>query len=80
MATTSFINHRTCPLCRSTICASEDDGRQGRKVTGQRAARDEEGKRIKIPADMKYPEWKAVYIDKTKTLEQWREAKAQNKG
>ncbi len=61
--------------CRSTICASIDDGKQGRRVTGQRAARDEEGKRIKVPAEMKYPEWKAVYIDKTKTLEEWRKAK-----
>ena len=61
--------------CRSTICASIDDGKQGRRVTGQRAARDEEGKRIKIPAEMKYPEWKAVYIDKTKTLEEWRKTK-----
>lgn len=61
--------------CRSTICASIDDGKQGRKPTGQRTARDEEGKRIKIPADMRYADWKAVYIDKTKTLEDWRKAK-----
>jgi len=61
--------------CRSTIAASEDDGRQGRKPVGQRAARDEEGKRIKIPADMTYRDWKAVYIDKTRTLEDWRKAK-----
>lgn len=61
--------------CRSTICASIDDGKQGRRPTGQRAARDEDGKRIKIPADMKYADWKAVYIDKTKTLEEWRKAK-----
>lgn len=61
--------------CRSTICASIDDGKQGRRPTGQRAARDEEGKRIKVPADMKYPDWKAIYIDKTKTLEEWRAAK-----
>ncbi|MBQ7198856.1 MAG: minor capsid protein, partial [Selenomonadaceae bacterium] len=61
--------------CRSTICASIDDGKQGRKPTGQRAARDEDGKRIKIPADMRYADWKAVYIDKTKTLDDWRKAK-----
>lgn len=61
--------------CRSTIAASEDDGKQGRKPVGQRAARDEEGKRIKIPADMTYRDWKAVYIDKTRTLEDWRKAK-----
>ena len=37
--------------------------------------RDEEGKRIKIPADMKYADWKAVYIDKSKTFDEWRIAK-----
>ncbi|MBQ9487755.1 MAG: minor capsid protein [Selenomonadaceae bacterium] len=61
--------------CRSTIAASEDDGKQGRKPVGQRAARDEDGKRIKIPADMTYRDWKAVYIDKTRTLEDWRTEK-----
>lgn len=61
--------------CRSTIAASEDDGKQGRKPVGQRAARDEGGKRIKVPADMTYRDWKAVYIDKTRTLDDWRKAK-----
>lgn len=61
--------------CRSTICASIDDGKQGRRATGMRAARDDNGRRIKVPADMTYPEWKSVYIDKTKTLKEWRDSK-----
>lgn len=58
--------------CRSTICASDGEGKQ---VRGMRAARDDSGRRIKVPADMTYPEWKSVYIDKTKTLKEWRDSK-----
>ena len=61
--------------CRSTIIGSLDDGKSGRFVRGSRAAKDENGKRIKIPADMNYNDWKKVYIDKTQTLADWRKAK-----
>ena len=37
---------------------------------GLRAARDEKGKTVTIP-DMSYADWKAIYVDQTKTLEEW---------
>lgn len=57
------------PHCRSTIVGSLK-GDSAPK--GQRAARDAEGKYIRVPADMNYVDWKAVYIDKTKTHQEWR--------
>ena len=52
--------------CRCTIVAYLEGSDKG-----QRAARDDDGKYQRIPADMSYRDWKAVYIDKTKTLETW---------
>ncbi len=40
----------------------------GENAEGLRAARDEKGKTMTIP-DMAYEDWKAVYVDKTKTLD-----------
>lgn len=40
----------------------------GENAEGLRAARDEKGKTMTIP-DMTYEDWKAVYVDKTKTLD-----------
>lgn len=57
--------------CRSTVIGTLDDGKSGRIIRGKRAATDENGKRIKIPADMNYNDWKKVYIDKDITLAQW---------
>lgn len=38
-----------------------------------RAARDPEtGKTVQVPGKMSYTDWKAVYVDKSKTLEEWR--------
>ncbi|WP_301860966.1 minor capsid protein, partial [uncultured Megasphaera sp.] len=38
-----------------------------------RAARDPDtGKTVQVPGKMKYDDWKAVYVDKTKTLEEWK--------
>ena len=53
--------------CRCTIVAYLEGSDKG-----QRATRDDDGKYQRIPADMSYRDWKAVYIDKTKTLETWR--------
>ena len=53
------------PRCRSTIAAV-----LGEK-TGTRIARNREGKNIQVPAEMKYPDYKAVYLDKTLTFEKW---------
>ena len=66
--------------CRSIVIGSLDDGKSGKSSKGSRVAKDEDGKRIKIPADMNYSDWKKVYIDKTQTLADWRKAKdAENK-
>lgn len=52
------------PRCRCTIVPSlgETTGKRTSKVGG---------KRVKVPAEMNYTDWKAVYIDKTKTLAEW---------
>ena len=54
------------PNCRSTIAGS----RYGPDKTkaGTRAARNDAGKTVYVPADMKYEDWKAVYVNKSKTL------------
>lgn len=41
-----------------------------------RAARDPDtGKTVQVPGKMNYADWKAVFVDKSKTLEDWREPK-----
>jgi len=54
--------------CRSTIIPTLGESYSSK---GKRSAKDAEGKRIKIPADMNYKDWKKVYIDKTQTLADW---------
>lgn len=46
-----------------------------KKKTGARIARNDKGKTYYVPADMTYEDWKAVYVDKSKTLEEWLEVK-----
>lgn len=59
------------PHCRSTIVGSlKGDS----KPKGTRAARDESGKYIRVPASMSYEEWKKVYVDKKITLREWKVA------
>ena len=54
------------PHCRSTIVGSiKGDG----KPKGTRAARDESGKYIRVPASTSYAEWYQQYIDRTSTGE-----------
>ena len=53
------------PHCRSTITGSLKGDSTPK---GSRAARDRVGKYIRVPADMKYEDWKAVYIDGKMTL------------
>lgn len=57
------------PNCRSTIAGSLYG--PNKMKTGTRAARDEGGKTVYVPADMTYADWTAVYVDKSKTLEEW---------
>lgn len=59
------------PHCRSTIigCVKPDS-----VPRGMRAARNAEGKYIRVPAGMTYNDWKAVYIEKTQSLQEWEKA------
>lgn len=58
------------PNCRSTIAGSLYG--PGKAKTGTRAARNQQtGKTVYVPANMQYEDWKAVYVDKTKTLAEW---------
>ena len=56
------------PRCRCTIIADFGDGKS---IGKRRIARDERGKNIHIPAEMKYADRKAVYVDKMRTLDDW---------
>ena len=58
------------PRCRSTISAVVEGSK--------RVARDKSGKNIKVPAEMKYPDYKKIYLDQTMTLQQWK--KSRNSG
>lgn len=53
------------PNCRSTIAGSLYG--PDKEKTGTRAARNAKGKTIFVPADMTYDEWKAIYVDKSKS-------------
>lgn len=57
------------PNCRSTISGSLRG--EGSTKTGTRAARNGLGKTIFVPANMKYDDWKAVYIDRSQSLADW---------
>ena len=63
------------PRCRCTIVATFDTPKSRSKPVGERSARETGDKRERAPADMTYRDWKAVYIDKSKTLAEWRSAK-----
>lgn len=57
------------PNCRSTIAGSL---KGWHNEEGTRAARNIDGKTIQVPKNMKYGDWKAVYVDRAKTLEDWK--------
>lgn len=46
---------------------------------GTRAARNKGGRNIRVPADMRYDDWKKVYIDRTLTLEGWQNQRERGK-
>ena len=58
------------PHCRSVIsgCLRGEHKPQN----GTRIARDENGKNVFVPANMKYDDWRAVYVDKKLTLDEWK--------
>ena len=57
------------PHCRSVISGCLKG--EYKPQTGTRIARDENGKNVFVPANMKYDDWRAVYVDKKLTLEEW---------
>lgn len=58
--------HCWCRSCTAPHFADNDDG--------MRAARGNNGKTYYVPANMKYPEWKAKYVDNTVELPKVNEA------
>lgn len=58
------------PHCRSVISGCLRD--EYKPQSGTRIARDENGKNVFVPANMKYDDWRAVYVDKKLTLEEWK--------
>lgn len=65
------------PATSSELSSTIVSGLYGpdKKKTGTRIARNDKGKTYYVPADMTYEDWKAVYVDKSKTLEEWLEVK-----
>ena len=59
------------PHCRSVISGCLKG--EYKPQNGTRIARDENGKNVFVPASMKYDDWRAVYVDKKLTLEEWKE-------
>lgn len=57
------------PHCRSTIVASL---KKDSAPKGQRVARKDNGRTYRVPADMKYEDWKNIFVDKKKGLTEWR--------
>lgn len=60
------------PHCRSTIAGNLTDYDTGR---GKRSARDKNGKRIIIPAAMKYDDYYKIYIEESMSFSEWEKAK-----
>lgn len=69
------------PRCRSTIAGTLGPAKP---TKGSRIAKDEpqaKGEAVrykKVPRNMDYDDWKAVYVDKAKTLEDWQKERNQN--
>lgn len=57
------------PHCRSVVVGSRKSYNYRK---GKRIAKDANGGTIYVPGDMVYKDWEAVYINKTKTLEEWK--------
>ena len=57
------------PHCRSTIAGNLTDYDTGK---GKRTAKDDKGNRIIIPAGMNYDDYYKIYVEKSKSLVQWK--------
>ncbi len=62
------------PRCRSTIAGTLDKKATSGSRTGkiEKANKSEPTRYEKVPSNMDYDDWKAVYVDGTKTLTEWR--------
>lgn len=61
--------------CRSCIVPYFGDEKDG----GRAARNPVKGKTEIVPADMTYPEWKSVYVDNEKTLDEWKNERENGK-
>lgn len=59
------------PHCRSTIAGNLTDYDTGR---GKRTAKNKDGKRIIIPAAMKYDDYYKIYIEESMSFSEWEKA------
>ena len=61
------------PRCRSIIVGSLD----GKELKGKtRIAKGDDGKYIHVPAEMNYEDFQKVYVEKTQTVDEWKEVRA----
>ena len=64
------------PRCRSIIVGSLG----GKELKGKtRIAKGDDGKYIHVPAEMNYEDFQNVYVEKTQTVDEWKEARAPKK-
>ena len=60
------------PRCRSIIVGSLG----GKELKGKtRIAKGDDGKYIHVPAEMNYEDFQKVYVEKTQTVDEWKEAR-----
>lgn len=57
------------PRCRSTIAGSIDSKKA---TSGSRTSLLRKGEYQKVPRNMDYDNWKAVYVDNSKSIEEWK--------
>ena len=57
------------PRCRSTIAGSIDSKKA---TSGSRTSLLKKGEYQKVPRNMDYNNWKAVYVDNSKSIEEWK--------
>lgn len=70
------------PRCRSTIAGAlgPKKGTSGsRTVKAEPSKKGDAVKYTKVPRNMAYEDWKAVYVDKSKTFDEWRIEQKANK-
>lgn len=69
------------PRCRSTIAGTLDKKATSgsRTVKMAKANKSEPTRYEKVPRNMDYNNWKAVYVDKTKSYSEWKKEQEANK-